>query len=180
MCFIKCNDYFTNKDYTEGILTFIRSKKYRSGLMTSARTQTFCRKYNINIGYFNGKEIWPRTIIQRNKDLKIHNKHFCLIWKSKGISFNQVIEDELKSNFKIVDDTISDKHVRSFIKYDFKPKKVQSPLTNIFVCDLETFNKSRAFPYCSYKYKLSNFSGKYHRDLSEQECQKCLIDCVVF
>ena len=38
--------------------------------MTSARIQQFCRKYNINIAYFNGKEIWPRTITQRNSALK--------------------------------------------------------------------------------------------------------------
>ena len=42
---------------------------------------------------------------------------------------------------------------------------------------METF---RAFPYCSCIYKLSKLSGKYHRDISEQEYQKCLNDCVVF
>ena len=46
--------------------------------------------------------------------------------------------------------------------------------------DLETFKKIRAVPYCSCIYKLSKFSGKYHRDISEQESQKCLVDCVVF
>ena len=58
--------------------------------------------------------------------------------------------------------------------------KVKSPLTNIVVYDLETFNKNRAVPYCSCIYKLSKLSGKYHRDISEQEYQKCLNDCVVF
>ena len=37
MCFIKCIKYFTEKDYTEVLLTFIRNKKHRSGVMTSAR-----------------------------------------------------------------------------------------------------------------------------------------------
>ena len=46
--------------------------------------------------------------------------------------------------------------------------------------DLETFNKIRVVPYCSCMYKLSKISGKYHRDISEQEYQKCLTDCVVF
>ena len=46
--------------------------------------------------------------------------------------------------------------------------------------DLETFNKIRAFPYCSCIYKLSKTSGKYHRDISEQEYHKCLKDCIVF
>ena len=87
--------------------------------MTSARIQPFGRNYKINIGCFNGKEIWPRTVTQRRIALKIHNNHFCLIWKSNGISFNQVIEDELKLNFKVVANVICDKHVKSFIKYDY-------------------------------------------------------------
>ena len=87
---------------------------------------------------------------------------------------------ELKDNFEVVDKVISDKHVKSFIKYEYNTKEVKSPLTNIVVYDLETFNKTRAVPYCSCIYKLSKFSGKYHRDISEQEYQKCLNDCVVF
>ena len=110
----------------------------------------------------------------------IDDNHFCLIWKSNGISFNQVIENELKPNFKVVDIVISDKHIKSSIKYEYNPKKVKSPLTNIVVYDLETFNKIRAVPYCSCIYKLSKISGKYHRDISEQDYQKSLNDCVVF
>ena len=180
MCFIKCINHFTKKDYTEEFLTFIRSEQRRSNVMTSARVGSFCRKYNINIGCFDGTRINPRNITQRNTALKIHNSHFCLIWKSDNVSFNQVIENELKPNFKIVDNVISDKHVKSFIKYEYNPKKVKSPLTNIVVYDSETFNKNRAVPYCSCIYKLSEISGKYHRDISEQEYQKCLNDCVVF
>ena len=66
-----------------------------------------------------------------------------------GIRFNQKIEHELKLNLKVVDNVISDKHAESFIEDDYKPKKVQSPLTYIVVFDLETFNKIRAVPYCS-------------------------------
>ena len=180
MCFIKCINYFTKKDYTEEFLTFIRTEQRKSNVMTSARVGSFCRKYNINIGCFDGTRINPRNLTQRDTALKIHNNHFCLICKSDSISFNQVIEDELKPNFKVVDNVISEKHVKCFIKYEYNPKKVKSPLTNIVVNDLETFNKMRAFPYCSCIYKLSKLSGKYHRDISEQEYQKCLNDCVVF
>ena len=180
MCFIKCINYFTKKDYTEEFLNFIRTEQRRSNVMTSARIQPFCRKYNINIGCFDGMRINPRNITQRNTALKIHNNHFCLIWKSDNVSFNQVIEDELKPNFKVVDNVVSDKHVESFIKYEYNPKKVKSPLTNVVVYDLETFNKNRAVPYCSCIYKLSKISGKDQRDISEQEYQKCLNDCVVF
>ena len=180
MCFIKCINHFTKQDYTEEFLTFIRTEQRRSNVMTSARIQPFCRKYNINIGCFDGTRINPRNLTQRNTALKIHNNHFCLIWKSDGVSFNQVIEDEFKPNFKVVDNVVSDKHVKSFIKYEYNPKEVKSPLTNIVVYDLETFNKIRAVPYCSCIYILSKISGKYHRDISEQENQKCLNDCVVF
>ena len=100
--------------------------------------------------------------------------------KSDGVSFKQVIEDELKPIFKVVANVISEKHVISFIKYEYNPKKVKSPLTNIVVYDLETFDKIRAVPYCSCIYKLSKISGKHHRDISEQEYRKCLNDCVVF
>ena len=60
------------------------------------------------------------------------------------------------------------------------PKKIKSQLTKIVVYDLETFNKIRAVPYCSCIYKQSKIPGKYHRDVSEQEYQNCLNDCVVF
>ena len=108
MCFIKCINRFTKKDYTEEFLTFIRSEQRRSNVMTSARVGSFCRRYNINIGCFDGMRINPRNITQRDTALKIHNNHFCLIWKSDRISFKQVIENELKPNFKVVDNVISD------------------------------------------------------------------------
>ena len=80
----------------------------------------------------------------------IYNDHYCIIWKSNDISFNQAIE-ELKLNFKIVDNVISDKHVVKFIKYEYTSKKVHSALTNTIVYDLQTYNKDRAVPYCSCK-----------------------------
>ena len=70
--------------------------------------------------------------------------------------------------------------VKVFIKNENNPKKVKSPLTNIIVYDLESVNKIRAVPYCSCIYTLSKLSGNYHRDISEQEYQKCVNDCIVF
>ena len=91
-CLLKRIIYFTKKkDYTEEILTFIRTKKYRSGVMRSARIQPFCRKYNIDIGFFDGTRTNARNITERNIALKIHNNHFCLNWKSNDISFIQAI-----------------------------------------------------------------------------------------
>ena len=136
--------------------------------MTSDRIQPICRKYSINIGCFNGKEINPRNITERYISLFIDNNHFCSNWKSQRGSFKKVIENELKPNFKVVDNVISDKHVKSFIKYEYKPKKVQSPLTKIIVYDLETFNKVRTVSYCSCINKLGEISGKNHGNNSEK------------
>ena len=115
MCFVKCNNYFTEKVYTEEFLTSIRSEQRRSNLKTLARIQPFCRKYIINTGGFDGTRINPRKLTQRNTSLFIYNNQFCLIWKSIGISFDKAIK-ELKDNFKVVDKVISDKYVKSFIK----------------------------------------------------------------
>ena len=178
-CFIKCIKYFTKKDYTEEFLTFIRTEQRRFNVMTSARIQPFCRKHNINIGCYDGIRVCPRNFTQRHIASKIHNNHFYLIWKSDGVSFDIAIK-ELKDNFKVVDNVISDKHVKSYIKYEYKPKKVQSQLTNMIVYHIETFNTIKCVPYANCIYRLSKISVKYYRDISEKEYQKCLNDCIVF
>ena len=146
--------------------------------MMSARIQPFFRKYNINIGCYDGFRVCPRNITQRNIALKIHINHFCLICKSYGISFDKAIK-ELKDIFKVVDNVISDKHVKSYIKYEYKHKKVQSQLTNMVVYDIETFSTIKCVPYANCIYRLSKIPGKYYRDISEKEYQKCLNDCIV-
>ena len=42
--------------------------------------------------------------------------------------------------------------------------KIQSPLTNITVCDFENFNKIRAVPHCSCINEIGKISGEYHQD----------------
>ena len=79
--------------------------------MASARIQPFCRKNKINFGCFDGTRINPQNRTQRNTSLFTHINHFCLIRKSNCISLNQVIEDELKPNFKVVDNVKPDEHV---------------------------------------------------------------------
>ena len=41
-------------------------KKRRSNIMTKARFQPFCRAKDINLGYFVGIRVFPRTVIERN------------------------------------------------------------------------------------------------------------------
>ena len=155
-CFIKCIKYFIKKDYTEELLTFIRTEQRRSNVMTSARVQPFCRNHNIVIGCYDAFRVCPRNIAKRNMSLKIHNNHFCLIWKSNGVSFDRAIK-ELKDNFRIVDNVISDKHVKSYIKYEYNPKKDQSQLTNMIVYNIETFSTIKCVPYANCIYKLNKF-----------------------
>ena len=90
--------------------------------MTSARIQPICRKYNNNIGCFDETRIYPGNITQRDTALKIHNNHFCLIWKSEVISFDKAIK-VLKVNFKLVDNIISDKHVKVLLNMNTNLKK---------------------------------------------------------
>ena len=68
----------------------------------------------------------PQNITQRSISLYIHNNHFCLFWKSIAISFNRA-KEELKAIFKVVDNFIRDKLVKSFVKFEWKFQQVQSP-----------------------------------------------------
>ena len=46
--------------------------------------------------------------------------------------------------------------------------------------DLDTFNSDKAVPYASCMYRLSKISGKYNRDVTQREYEKCTEDCIVF
>ena len=154
-------------------------KKRRSNIMTKARIQPFCRANNINLGYFDGDGVFPRSVTNRDSALFFYNSHFCLIWKSQGVSFNQAI-NELKNNFKKVDNYITDENVNSHFKYEFIPKKIESHLSNFIVDDLETHNTDRARPYVFCFYRLSKLAGRYNRDLNHDEIEKCKKDTIAF
>ena len=81
--------------------------------MTMARIQPFARANNISIGYFDGERVFPRSFTDRDSALFLYINHFCLIWKSQGVSFNQAIQ-ELKNNFKLVDKYVTEENVKSF------------------------------------------------------------------
>ena len=89
----------------------------------------------------------------------LYNNHFCLIWKSENVSFNEAIK-ELKDNFKIVNNLKTEENVSSHLKYDFILKKIETHLTNFIVYDLETHNIDRARPYVFCFYRLSQLAGK--------------------
>ena len=178
-CFVKCINFLTGQDYKQKYLDFIRSEQRRSNIMTKARIQPFCRANNINLGYYDNNGVFPRTVTNRNSALYLYNNHFCVIWKSENVSFIQAIK-ELKDNFKIVDNYITEENVKSHFKYEYKPKKIESHLTNFFVYDIETHHTDRARPYVFSFYRLSKLAGRYNRDLNPNELEKCRKDTIAF
>ena len=50
----------------------------------------------------------------------------------------------------------------------------------MIVYDIETFSTIKCVLYSNCIYRLSKISGKYYRDISEKEYQKCLNDCIIF
>ena len=178
-CFVKCIIFITGEDYKQQYLDFIRKEKRRLNIMTMAKIQPFCRANNINLGYFNNDRVFPRTATNGDSALYLYNNHFCLIWKSQGVSFNQAIQ-ELKNSFKVVDIYITDENVKSHFKYEFIPKKIESHLTNFIVYDLETHNTDRARTYNMTLYRLRKIAGRYERDPTQEELQKSIDDTIAF
>ena len=162
-CFVKCVNFLTGADYKQQYLDFIRNEKRRSNIMTKDRMQPFCRVKNINLGYFDGTRVFPRTATERNIALYLNNNHFSLIWKSENVSFNEAFI-ELKDNFKKVDNYKTE-IVNSHFKYKIIPQKIDSHLTISVVYDLETQNTDRGKPYIMTFYQLSKLTGRYNRDL---------------
>ena len=151
-------------------LDVIRNEKRRSNVMTKARIQPFSSANIIDLGYYNDDRVFLRSVTNRDSALYFYNNHFCLKWKSENVKFNQAII-ELKNKFKIVDNYKTDENVNSHFIYEYKPKKIESLLTNFIVYDLETHNTDRARPYCISIYRVSKLAGRYDRDLTKNELE---------
>ena len=90
--------------------------------MTQAKIQPCCNALNFKIGYFKVKEIYTWSVTERNKVLYLYNDHFCLLWKSEGVSFSKT-NVELKSKWETVNNYIIDENVDSYFKNENKPQK---------------------------------------------------------
>ena len=132
--------------------------------MIKARNQPFCGANNINQGSFDGTRVFPRSVTDRDNAFFLYNNHFCLLWKSGKVSFNQAIK-ELKDNFEILDIFITEENVNSPFNYDFMPNKIEHHLTNFIVYYLQNHNTDKARPCIMSFYRLSNLAGRYKRDL---------------
>ena len=171
-CRAKCINSLTGEDFKQQYLDFIRNEKTGQIFLTKARIEPFCRANNIKLGYFDGIRVFPRPVTDRDNALFLHNNHFCLIWRSEKVSFNQAFQ-ELKDNFKVVDNFITEEDVNSHFNYEFIPKKIVSHMTSFSVYDLETHNTDRARPYCISFYRFCKLAGRYDRDLTPYEMEKC-------
>ena len=171
-------NFLKGEDYKQQYLDFIRNEKRRSNIMTKARIQPFCRANKMNFGYFDGERVFLRSVTNRDNALFLYNIHFCLIWKSEGVSFNQAIK-ELKEIFKIVDTYITNENINCYFKYEYKPKKIESHLSHFIVYNFETRNTDRARPNAISFYRSSKNFGRYERDQFDEELDKCRTDAVV-
>ena len=111
--------------------------------------------------------------------LFLYNYLFCLIWRSEDVSYNQAIE-KLENDFQIDDNFIAEENIISHFKYEFIPMKIDSHLTDFIVFDLETHNTDRARPHCISFHRLSKLAGRYKRDLTPYEFDKCKKDTITF
>ena len=57
----------------------------------------------------------------------------------------------------------------SFLKYDYKPEKIESQVKNFVVYELEIFYIVRALPYCVSLYRLGKIASKSNRDIRIEE-----------
>ena len=71
-------NYLTGKEYQQTFVDFIWAKKRLNNAMTIAGNQPFRIANSINIGYFNGQEMLPRSVTKRNKASYSNNNIFCL------------------------------------------------------------------------------------------------------
>ena len=69
-----------------------RDDKRRRNEMTKATIQPFWNAYKMNIGYFNGNEVCPKSVIEKDEAVFPYNDLFSLIWKTGGVSVDEAIE----------------------------------------------------------------------------------------
>ena len=78
----------------------------------------------------------------------------------------------------MVDNYITEENVNSNFLDEHIPKKIESPLTNFIGYDLETHNTNGARRYVFCFYRLSKVAGRYDRDLTPIEIDKCIKDTI--
>ena len=68
-CFVKCIIFLNGGEYKGQYLDFIRNETRRSNIMTMACIQPCPKKLGIDLGYYNGERVFPRTVTNRDSAL---------------------------------------------------------------------------------------------------------------
>ena len=78
LCFMNCVKFLTGKIFEQDFLDFIRNEVRRRNVMTTARIQPFCKKYNTNIGHYGKVRVYLYFYAERNEALYLYENYFCL------------------------------------------------------------------------------------------------------
>ena len=98
--------------------------------MTEARVKSFCKNVSIDIGYFTGKEILPRSCKEGNKCLYLSKSQFCVIWKSEGVSLLKATEEVKNSELRSA--CLLNDIGNAYEKYFFQTK-MEKQLNNVII-----------------------------------------------
>ena len=140
-CFRKCLEYISKKDLSQEYRDFIEESQRNKDIMTSAKIQPFCKKYNINLGVYNKDQrtILLKSIKERIICLYIHKNNFCLISKTINTSFTDAIK-ELGNNFEYEPNHNTDYILKQVVEYKFPISKEKDCLFAVFLFHFETVN----------------------------------------
>ena len=166
-------------DYKQIFLDSIRDQNRQSKIITFSRIQALCKAHIIDLGYFDSNRVYPRSIAEINTVLYVYNNHFYSILKSEGGSFSKALE-EVEKNFKIIDIVNSHDNVDNYFKYELKPKKIESQISNVIVYDIETYDKNKDVPNWVSLDWLGKIAEWHNRDLTNEEYKKCKTDTNFF
>ena len=172
-CFLKCNNYIFDKDFSTEYFEFIKSYKRRPNVMSRCRIDVeFCKRYKIDIGIYdlNSNRILPWTVKQKNICVHILRNHYCVIWKKnrKDSLLNGV--QEIENNFKYVKNIINENNLKQRILYRFPEHETIDQLENVFVYDFETHNDQEfAEAYAVGLYDVNRLKDCWYRDLNSNE-----------
>ena len=166
---------YPQKTCPKDIGIFFKESQRNKNIMTSTKTELFCKKYNINLGVYNKgqRSILPKPIKERRTCLYNHKKHFCLIWKMINTTFTDAIK-EIEDNFEYEASHISDNISKQIAEYKFPTSNEKDCLYAVLSFDPETVNLSyQKFceAYAADCCHINRLKEGYNGDLTDEELE---------
>ena len=164
------------KNFSQIYREFIKQSDRCKNIMTQAKTQSFCKKHNLNLGVYNLKQktVLPRSLTERTVCLYFQNNRFCIFIRiTAQSSFLDSIE-ELEEKFKCESNEITDGLLRQVIEYSFPSPYEKKCMFAVFAFDHETCNLEIQI-YCEAYgagvYHLNRLYECFNGDLTEKELE---------